>query len=98
MAELKNIVDLEIKIRVNLEISETEARALSALIGYGIDPFKKVFYEKLGETYMKPHEKGLESLFSSIQEQVVPTLSKIDKIKNGFAGVLKDTKSNVKVV
>lgn len=96
--EIKNSVELELKIRVNLELTEVEARALDALIGYGFEPFKEVFYEKLGKHYMQPHENGLKSLFEAVKTQVVPTLNKMDKIKKNLSGVLQETKSTIKLV
>jgi hypothetical protein len=41
---------------------------LDALAGYGAEAFLKHFYEKLGKSYMEPHEKGLRSLFQSIRD------------------------------
>lgn len=46
--------------------TEAEARALEALVGYGIEPFLQVFYTHLGKHYLQPHEAGLRSLFGNI--------------------------------
>jgi len=81
MAQAKTNINVNINFRVNLELNESEARALEAMIGYGFDPFKRVFYEKLGKSYMEKHEQGLKSLFDSIQDQVNPGLSEIDTLK-----------------
>jgi hypothetical protein len=51
-----------------LELTEDEVGALDALAGYGADAFLKHFYEKLGKSYMEPHEKGLRSLFQGIRD------------------------------
>jgi len=71
------------KVGVNFEIlltlNETELRALDALVGYGVDPFLKVFYEKLGKAYMEPHEKGLRSLFDKIDE-LRPNINAMDAV------------------
>lgn len=56
-----------IEAKIVMELSEAEAGALDALVGYGFEPFKKVFYEKLGSAYMEPYEAGLKSLFQSIR-------------------------------
>jgi len=71
------------KVGVNFEIlltlNETELSALDALVGYGVDPFLKVFYEKLGKAYMEPHEKGLRSLFDKIDE-LRPNINAMDAV------------------
>lgn len=56
-----------IQATVTLELNEPEAAALDALVGYGADEFLKVFYEKLGQSYLRPFEGGLRSLFDSVR-------------------------------
>lgn len=56
-----------IQALITIQMSEDEAAALDALAGYGVDAFLKVFYEHLGQAYLKPHERGLRSLFESVQ-------------------------------
>ena len=58
-------------------LNEIECRALDALIGYGIEPFLKVFYEKMGRTYMEPHEQGLRDLFAKFGKAVHPALEDV---------------------
>ncbi len=58
----------ELTARVVMELTEAEAGALDALVGYGVEPFLKAFYKEMGEAYLKPYEKGLRSLFQSIRE------------------------------
>lgn len=65
----------------NLTLSESETRALDAMVGYGFDAFTKVFYEHLGKAYLKEHESGLKSLFETIQENIPIQLSQIDKAR-----------------
>lgn len=57
-----------VTISVTVELSEAEIGALDALAGYGVDEFLKVFYERMGRSYLEPHEKGLRSLFGSVRE------------------------------
>lgn len=57
----------QLKATIVMCLSEEEAGALDALVGYGFEPFKEVFYDKLGTAYMKPFEAGLKSLFESIR-------------------------------
>lgn len=56
----------EVRFAVTLTLSESEARALDALAGYGADSFLETFY-KLGRHYMEPYEPGLRKLFDSIR-------------------------------
>ena len=57
----------EIKANITLQLSEDEAAALDALVGYGVEPFLKVFYEHMGRAYLEPHEQGLRTLFESVR-------------------------------
>jgi hypothetical protein len=52
-------------LRVTFELSEEEAGALDALLGYGADAFLEVFYAKMGKAYLQPYERGFRSLCES---------------------------------
>ena len=58
-----------IKAYFVIELTEQQAGALDALVGYGTDTFLEVFYKHLGEAYLKPYEAGLRSLFEEIREE-----------------------------
>lgn len=75
-----------IELKVTFALTEEEARAMDALVGYGDDAFVKAFYEKLGQAYMKPHEAGLRSLFQSIRNQLPGILSRVDSARKAFTG------------
>lgn len=66
--------------------TESELRALDALVGYGHEGFLKVFYEKMGRHYLEPHEAGLISLFESIRKMVPPILRRTDDARKVFTG------------
>jgi len=70
-----------IEATATITFGESELRALDALTGYGIDQFLKVFYDKLGVTYMKPHEQGLRDLFATINPPVGEALNQVDKVR-----------------
>jgi hypothetical protein len=74
----------EMQFSLFLKLTESEARALDALVGYGHKEFLKVFYEKLDKSYMEPHEKGLASLFQSVRQEMPSHLSRIDKTRETF--------------
>lgn len=75
-------------LEVVLIISESEARALDALAGYGDDAFIKQFYEHLGKHYMEPHEKGLRLFLKTIREGsgIGSVLSRMDDARQVFDG------------
>lgn len=97
MAEIKTSLDIDLKIRVKFELTESEARALDAMVGYGFEPFKEVFYSKLGKAYMEKHENGLKTLFNSIKKQVVPNLTKIDTFKRELSTSLVKTENKITI-
>lgn len=55
----------KLKMEVVLRLSEAEAMALWAVGCYGTDAFLETFYEKMGRSYLEPHEAGLRSLFGA---------------------------------
>lgn len=79
MATAKN--HLAIEFSTTLTLDETEIRALDALAGYGDTAFLKAFKEKLGEVYIRDHEKGLRSFFEAIRREVLPRLYEIDQAR-----------------
>lgn len=74
---------------VTIELTEAEAGALDALVGYGAKSFLKAFYEHLGEAYLKPYEAGLLSLFDSVRcgdASVKSFLNKLREARKVFEG------------
>jgi len=80
---------INLKTRINFEVylqlNESEARAMDALVGYGVEEFLKVFYKHMGRAYMEPHEAGLRTFFKSFREDLPSELAAIDKIKKEIA-------------
>ena len=74
----------EIQLRVTLSLTEPEARALEALACYGTDDFLKTFYEKMGKSYLEPHEAGLRLLFESINANLPRVLKAADDARKYF--------------
>jgi hypothetical protein len=52
-----------VEAKVYLELTEGEAKALSAICGYGPKEFKEWFYRNMGKHYLQPFEKHLDTLF-----------------------------------
>lgn len=65
MATIKN-TSVTAELKVTLELTESEVRALDGMFGYNPDAFLKAFYEKMGRAYVEPHEKGVRSLHETI--------------------------------
>lgn len=74
----------KIEGRVLLSLTEEEARALDAIVGYGPNEFVKWFYKNLGTVYLKPHEIAMRSLFETLRTELPQHLSKFDKARNVF--------------
>jgi hypothetical protein len=70
-----------VELNINLALTEIEARALEAITTYGTDSFLKVFYEKMGRHYLEPHEKGVRSLFTTIQQELPAHLNRVTETR-----------------
>lgn len=73
-----------VNVEASFIVTEGELRALDALAGYGDDAFIKVFYEHLGTSYLKPHEKHLREFLKSIRSIATPILSRTDAARKAF--------------
>lgn len=80
MAKINGVPN--ISARITIELSEAEAAALDALVGYGVDSFLDVFYTKLGRAYLQPHEHGLRSLFTSVRNGEASVALFLQRIKD----------------
>lgn len=87
MGEVKRIsprTSMSVDFRVTFDLTEGQARALDAMVGYGADAFFKAFYT-LGQNYMRPYEGAMRDLFKQVAEQVSPELARIDRAKKALA-------------
>lgn len=73
-----------VKLDLTLRLTEAEARALDALVGYGFEPFRDTFYQHLGSHYLEPHEEGLKTLFESVRQFLPGILSRMDEARKTF--------------
>ena len=80
----------KVTVSATLTLNEAELGALDALAGYGHESFLKVFYEKMGEAYMKPHEAGLISLFKTIKSTVPSALRDVRAARSSLLKEKKD--------
>jgi len=81
----KFVLQPSVKFEIVVTLTETEARALEALAGYGVDAFIEHFYVHLGRSYMEPHEQGLRTFLTSVQESMAHQLHKVDNSRQALA-------------
>ena len=68
MATAELNTKLSMGIKITIELTLEEAKALNEMTGYGADSFLQGYYKQLGKSYMQPHEKGVRSLFETIKK------------------------------
>lgn len=88
MAEVKSTSSID--IHVILKLTEVEARALEAIVGYGIDPFLETFYKHLGKAYLQDHEAGAISLFNTVREEIPKHLKRADDARDIWRNAAKN--------
>ena len=81
MANTQAKIDINIETKIVLELSVAEAAALNMMTTYGITNFLKGYKEKLGRTYIEPHEQGLTDLFKTVKENLPSQLTKIENFQ-----------------
>lgn len=69
-------MDFEVTLKLTLE----EARALKEITGYGHKQFLEGYYKQLGKSYLQPHEKGVISLFETINKELPTQLYKANQM------------------
>lgn len=74
MAELKAYKP-SVTLEATFTLDEQEIAALDAIAGYGVDAFIETFYEKMGASYLKPHEAGLRRFLEAVMCTAGPALS-----------------------
>lgn len=74
-------LEAQVTTTVTIKLSESEARALQAIAGYGVDNFVNEFYKTMGEHYLKPHVEGLKTLLKGVNDVIVPALSEVDRAR-----------------
>ena len=73
-----------VAMTVSIDLTEPEARALDAMVGYGDDAFINAFYEHLGKAYMKDHEIGLRTFLKSVRDFMPNVIRKADAARKAF--------------
>ena len=92
MEKIQAKANATIEFKINFILTKSEAQALDGLARYGIEPFLKVFYEKMGKHYLQPHEAGLRSLFERIMKELPQEVKKIEAATKAINEALKTFK------
>ena len=82
---------VNIEFAINLSLTLGEARALSAIVGYGHQEFLNQFY-KLGKAYLQPHEKDLIELFKKLKDTLPTEIHKIEDVNRQINDALDEIK------
>lgn len=82
MADSTASANIELSLTVTL--TESEVRALDAIMGYGTEAFLQTFYEDLGTSYLKRNEAGVHSLFNTLRPQCQMAITRIDSARKVF--------------
>lgn len=82
-----NSTTATVEFKLNIELTEGEARAWDAIVGYGFEAFIKVFKEKLGSHYITPYEKDCEKMFKDTRQELGFQLHAIDEIKKAIKNI-----------
>jgi len=80
-------IKTDVKITATIELVEGHLRALDALALYGDDAFLKMFYDKLGKSYLKPLENDVRELFTMIRSDVQDALKGVAKAREELGAV-----------
>lgn len=88
MAKIRN-TSISVELKVTLELTEQEARALDGIFGYDVEAFLKVFYQRMGKAYVQPHEAGVRSLHATMRSILGKPLQMISDARRGATEALK---------
>lgn len=80
MSQIKSIS--VVQTTIELTLSESEAQALIAISSYNIKDFLEVFYKHMGKYYLKPHERGLRSLFETVRKELPQHIHSVEKARS----------------
>lgn len=90
MEKIKGVAKAHVEFTITFTLTKSEAQALDAIVGYGTDPFLKVFYEHMGKAYLEPHEKAMRNLFERVKNDLPREVGKIETATKAINEALKD--------
>lgn len=81
MADATLNASTKIDITVSVKLSLPEAEALFEMTGYGFKQFISGYKKQLGSHYIEKHEKGLKSLFDTINDPLSREIRKANEYR-----------------
>lgn len=72
---------VQCEFTVDVKLTLGEAEALKAMASYNTRDFLDALYEKLGKSYIQPHEEDLKSLFSTIKQTLPAEIKRLNEVK-----------------
>lgn len=72
---------------VNIQLTEGEARAWDAIVGYGWEAFISVFEEKLGKHYIAPYKVDAKRMFEQTRSTIGMQLHGIEAAKKAIKAI-----------
>lgn len=88
--KVKSNSKAQVEFSISLTLTVGQAKALDAIVGYGVEPFLKVFYEHMGKSYLQPHETEMKKLFEQIKEELPKEVHKIETARKAINEALKN--------
>lgn len=82
----------QVEFTIKFTLTKGEAKALDAIVGYGVEPFLKVFYERLGKSYLQPYEREMRNLFARVKNDLPNEIYKIEKAEKSIQQALTEFK------
>lgn len=82
-----NSAPATVEFKINIELTENEARAWDAIVGYGFKNFIEVFKKNLGSHYISPYEKVAEKMFNDTRQELGFQLHAIDEVKKAIENI-----------
>lgn len=77
-------LNVRLEYSAKLVLTERELRALDGILGYDVNHFLKVFYERMGKAYVQPHEEGVRTLHKRVRYLVTNQIAQIDKARRAL--------------
>lgn len=75
------------EFHINIQLTEGEARAWDAIVGYGWDVFIQVFEEKLGKHYIAPYKREAEQMFKETRTTIGQQLYGIEQARKAIKAI-----------
>lgn len=74
----------KVELKLGIEMTEAEVRALNEVMSYPVETFLKTFYERMGQAYLEKYEDGIRSLWQSFPREVAVWLQRVNAARKAF--------------